>query len=247
MRNKIIGFFAVSLGLSLSVVLAHPAFAVVTDTAITTATPKANTIIVQTIPGPTVAQKLTSRARTSWPWYVARGSGLIAAVALTILMLSGIGLVTGFTFRFLEPLTAWASHRALGLTFGIAVLIHIVSLLFDTFVPFSLLQLLVPWLSSYRPVVLAGVNLGSLYVAMGVLALYGVAVVIITSLLWVDKKQHRWKLLHYLSYFIILLVFVHALYLGTDLARGFARWLWIAVGIGITAGVVSRLWRARTL
>ena len=206
-----------------------------------------NKIVVQSIPGPSVAQKITDRTKTSWPWYLARGSGIVAAVALVILLLSGIGQVTGYTFRFLEPLTAWASHRALGLTFGVAVLVHMFSLLFDHFVPFSIWQLLVPWLSTYKPLTIWGVHLGSLYVALGVIAFYLVLLVIITSLLWVEKKPYLWKILHLLSYMIMIFVFVHALYLGTDLAHGFWRGMWIILALGIAAAVLHRLWRAKTV
>lgn len=215
----------------------HPVFAQTDSTSIK----------VQTIPGPTVAQKIAERTASSWPWYVTRGSGLVAAFALIILMLSGIGQVTGYTFKFLEPLTAWASHRALGITFSVAVLIHIFSMLFDHFVPFSLAQLFVPWLSNYRPVSLFGHQLGSLYVALGVLSFYAVAMIVITSLLWVDKKPHLWKAVHLLSYLVILMVFVHALYLGTDIAHGFVRWLWIGMGASIFIAALHRFWRAFTI
>lgn len=204
-------------------------------------------IIVQTIPGPTVVQKVTQRAEVSWPWYLTRASGLVAAGSLVILMLSGIGLVTGGTFRFLEPLTAWASHRALGITFGVAVLIHMFSLLFDHFVSFNLLDIFVPWLSNYKPVTIAGFQLGSLFVALGVLAFYGVALIIITSLVWVDKKPHTWKIIHLLSYIILLFVFVHALYLGTDLTDGVMRLLWLTAGLVSALAVLYRFWRAKTI
>jgi predicted ferric reductase len=199
------------------------------DEAPTTSNGSTN-IVVQTIPGPTVAQKYATRTKTSWSWYIVRGSGLVAAASLIILMLSGIGLVTGYSFRFLEPLTAWASHRALGLTFAIAVLVHIFGLLFDHFVSFNLLQLLVPWLSNYRPVTIAGVHLGSLYVALGVLAFYAIAIamITITSLVWIDKKPYTWKLFHLLSYLVMLFVFVHALY-------------------GVAVAIVHRLKRAKTV
>jgi len=204
-------------------------------------------IVVQTIPGPTVAQKLAARTKTSWSWYIARGSGLVAAVALVILMLSGIGQVTGYTFRFLEPITAWASHRALGLVFGVSVLVHMLSLLFDHFVPFSILQVFVPWLSNYRPVTVFGLHLGSLYIALGVLSFYGAFAVVITSLVWVEKKPYVWKFIHLLSYMIILFVFVHALYIGSDLTHGVLRWLWIISGVSIACAVLHRLWRAKTI
>lgn len=204
-------------------------------------------ITVQTIPGPTVVQKVTQRAEVSWPWYLTRASGLVAAGSLVILMLSGIGLVTGGIFRFLEPLTAWASHRALGITFGVAVLIHMFSLLFDHFVSFNLLDIFVPWLSNYKPVTIAGFQLGSLFVALGVLAFYGVALIIITSLVWVDKKPHTWKIIHLLSYIILLFVFVHALYLGTDLTDGVMRLLWLTAGLVSALAVLYRFWRAKTI
>lgn len=211
------------------------------------ATSSGGNIIVQTIPGPTVAQKLTERTKSSWSWYVARGSGLVAAAALIVLVLSGIGQVTGYTYKFLDPLTAWASHRALGIAFGVSVLIHMTSLLFDHFVPFNILQVLVPWLSSYKPATVFGMHLGSLWVALGVLAFYGVVLVIVTSLLWVEKKPYTWKLFHLLAYVILLFVFVHALYLGTDLVHGVYRWLWIILGIITSLAVLHRLWRAKTV
>jgi len=207
---------------------------------------QANNIVVQTIPGPTVGQQLLTRASNSWPWYIVRGAGIVAAVSLFLLMLSGIGSVTGHMFKFMEPLTAWASHKALGTVFGISVLIHMIGLLFDHFVPFNILDILVPWLSNYKPVTIWGMQLGSLWVALGVLSFYAVALIVITSLVWIEKKPYMWKLIHLLSYAVMLFVFVHALYLGTDLAGGFLRWLWIALGIGIAYTVVIRLWRAKT-
>lgn len=202
--------------------------------------------VLQTVPDQTVADKISSRTRSSWPWYVTRASGMVAAFTLTILMLSGIGQVTGHTFKFLDPLTAWASHRALGITFGISVLIHMFSLLFDKFIPFTILQIFIPWLSDYRPAVIFGVHVGTLWVALGVLAFYLSALVVITSLVWVEKKPYIWKLIHLISYLIILFVFVHALYIGTDVSHGFFRLLWWGIGIAIVIASLVRLWRAKT-
>lgn len=207
----------------------------------------ASNIVVQTIPGPSLAQQIIEKVSISWPWYVVRGSGIIAAVSLIILILSGLGLVTGHTYKFLEPLTAWASHRALGIVFGISIIIHMVGLLFDKFVPFNLIDILVPWLSNYKPVTIAGIQLGSLFVVLGVLAFYVAAIIVVTSLLWIENKPYIWKLLHLLSYVVMIFVFIHALYLGTDLASGFFRWLWITIGVGMLGLIVYRLWRSRVV
>ena len=212
----------------------------------TSATPSTD-ITVSPVQGPSVAQKLRSRASTTWPWYITRAAGLVAVFLLLLLILSGIGLVTGYTFRFFEPLTAWATHRALGLAFGVAVLVHVVALLFDKYVPFSIAQVLFPFASSYRPATIFGAHLGSLYVAFGVFAFYGLAIIIITSLLWVDKKPHIWKLFHILSYFVAILVFFHGLYLGTDLTHGIFRTIWILFGLIVALGIILRLRRARSV
>jgi len=204
-------------------------------------------VVVQTIPGPTLAQSVVQRTKTSWPWYLARASGLVAATALVLLMLSGIGQITGYTFRFLDPLTAWATHRALGLALAASVVVHIVSILFDHFVPFRIIDVLVPWLSHYKPITLFGIYLGSLYIALGVLAFYGLALITITSLIWIDKKPYTWKLFHILSYMVMVFVFVHALYLGTDTSNGILRLIWIGAGALIAWAVINRLWRAKTI
>ena len=192
-------------------------------------------------------QSIINRVISTWPWYIVRGSGIIAAISLVILMLSGLGSVTGHTFKLLEPIIAWASHKALGIVFGISILIHMVGLLFDHFVPFSLVNLLLPWTSNYKPVTFFGLHLGSLFVSLGVLAFYAVVLIIITSLLWIDKKPYIWKLIHLLSYIVLVLVFFHALNLGTDIASGFLRWLWIAIGVGGAGLIAYRIWRSKVI
>jgi methionine sulfoxide reductase heme-binding subunit len=190
-----------------------------------------------------VAQKI----HDSWPWYLTRASGLIAAVLLVILIVSGVGLLTGGTFRFLEPLVAWAAHRAMGIAFGVAVLIHVFSLLFDKFVGFTFADLLVPLITNYKPLTIAGHYLGSVYMALGTIAFYCVIAVVVTSLTLINKKPRPWKLVHFLSYMILALTFVHGLFLGTDLSGGIFRLVWVIGGVLLILPLIQRLRRAFTL
>ena len=162
-------------------------------------------------------------------------------------MLSGIGLITGHTFSFFEPITAWASHRALGITFAISVLLHVGALYFDNFVPFSITAILVPFASQYKQIQLLGFSVGSLYVALGVVSLYITAAITLTSLLWIEKKPKLWKLTHLLSYLAMIFVFIHALFLGTDLASGILRWVWIGLAFAVMYATIARAWRAKTV
>jgi sulfoxide reductase heme-binding subunit YedZ len=188
-----------------------------------------------------------SRVATSWEWYVVRAAGFVAAGLLILLMLSGIGQVTGLTYRFLEPIKAWAVHKALALSLCAAVFIHVLFLLLDHYIHFSIPQVLIPFLSSYsNHSSLFGIGLASIGVASGILAMYGIAIIVLSSLSWIDTKPKTWRLLHYLSYFVVLATFVHALGVGSDLRYGLFREAWIALSFVLILAIVSRLWRMGT-
>jgi hypothetical protein len=192
-------------------------------------------------------QIATQRFDSTWTWYVIRAAGFVASGLLFLLMLSGIGMVTGYTYRFFQPAKAWLVHKALALALSASVFIHITFLLFDKYLPFSLAQVLVPFASGYKKSKLFGIPVGSLSVALGILAMYAIIVVVLSSLGWIDTKKGIWKKLHYLSYFILVAVFFHALYTGADLTYGIFRKFWILMGIVLIIAVISRLWRAGTI
>lgn len=204
-------------------------------------------ISVPTLPGPTIPHLLATRTAQAWPWYVTRGAGIVAAVLLLLLILSGIGLITGYTFRVFEPLNAWAVHKAIALAFGVAIIVHGGSLLFDKYVHFSLIQVFVPFASTYKPVVLFNHHIGSLWVALGVMSSYLFAIVIGTSLWLIDRKPRYWKLIHFLSYLAAVMVYFHILYTGTDTSHGFYRVLWLILGYILAFGILFRLKRARSI
>ncbi|MCA9347023.1 hypothetical protein KC930_00375 [Candidatus Saccharibacteria bacterium] len=203
-------------------------------------------INVQTIPGSTVTEQVASNVKRSWPWYVSRGSGLLAAVSLVILMLSGIGQITGDTFRFLDPITSWASHRSLGIVFGGSIIAHVFSLLFDHYLKFTILDIFVPWHSKFQEASLFGFKIGSAYLAFGIVAFYLSMLVVVSSLIWITSKAKLWKLIHLMSYVVILLIFFHAVMIGTDLSHGWAKIVWYVLGATILVGSIVRGWRSFT-
>lgn len=194
-----------------------------------------------------LSQELLRRVADTWPWYLTRASGLVAGLALIFLMLSGIGFITGRTYAFLEPLTGWATHRALGIILALSISLHMFALYFDSFVPFNLQELFVPFASSYKPIEIFGASVGSLYVALGVISFYLIILIVLVSVIWVEGKNRAWKAVHLLSYLATAFVFIHGLYLGTDLSGGFLRFAWIALGLIILIASVFRLWRAKTV
>ncbi len=184
----------------------------------------------------------SARILSSWPWYLTRASGLVAALLLTLLILSGIGMYTGIQFKIMAPLRSWANHRTLGIAFAISVTVHVLSLLFDKYINFSLAQILIPFMSSYKKIRLESISLGSLGVAFGIVSFYLIILVIYTSLTkTIIKRPHFWKITHYLNYLIVGFIFLHSIMLGTDLKNGIWRFLWFGLNFVVLVFIGLRL------
>jgi hypothetical protein len=139
-------------------------------------------------------------------WHVARASGIVAWALLVASLVWGVLLST----RVLRPhdRPAWLLdlHRALGgLTVAI-VGVHIAALVGDSFVHFGAADVLVPLASGWRP----------LPVALGVLSLYLLAAVEVTSLAMRRLSKRAWRSVHVTSYGLVWLVSLHAGFAGTD-------------------------------
>lgn len=193
-------------------------------------------------------QIATNRIAHTWQWYIIRGAGFTAAALLISLMLSGIGQVTGLTYRFLEPVKAWAVHKAMGIALCVAIAVHVLFLLLDQVMPFGVLDITVPFHSTYtNGSALLGWHPGMWATGLGVLAMYSVFVVIASSLTIIDSDKRSWRWLHYLNYFTITAVFVHAVSVGSDLKYGTFRAAWVAVSGVVVLAIISRLFRAGTI
>lgn len=141
-----------------------------------------------------------------WPWYFSRAAGIVAYLFLFLVMLSGIMIRTKTIYDFMSPSSAWAIHQYIGITLMIAIFAHIFSLLFDSFLGFSIKELLIPFGSEFDPIP----------VGLGVIALYIFAIVIMSSLFYKIKAPKLWRLLHYLAYPIFILAFIHGVSIGSD-------------------------------
>lgn len=143
---------------------------------------------------------------SSLPWYISRASGIVSYLFLFLIMMSGIMITTKTMYRFLSPSTAWTMHQYIGITLTISIVAHVVSLLFDNFLKFSIADLFVPFASGFA----------SNYIAMGIIGFYLFLAVIISSLFYKMKAPKIWRLLHYLPYPVFILIFIHGINIGSD-------------------------------
>jgi sulfoxide reductase heme-binding subunit YedZ len=152
-------------------------------------------------------------------WYLARASGFTAWVLSIVAIVLGLALATRALGN--NPRPAWLLdlHRFVG---GLTVLflaVHLGALVADSFVHFGVADLLVPFASSWKP--------GP--VAWGVVALWLILAVEVTSLMMRRLPRRTWRAIHLTSYLAAVLATVHALTAGTDAQNP------LVIGAAITA------------
>lgn len=164
-------------------------------------------------------------------WYAARAGGLVAYVVLTTGVVVGIALA-GRKIRALPRFAVEDVHRFLGLLAGVFISIHVAGILLDKVVPFSIIQVIVPFTADYRP----------LTTGLGVVAVELLVALALTNRLR-RKLPHRvWRTLHSLNLAVWLLASVHGALTGTDRDQ-----LWVRVLFAVAAASVigSLTWRLR--
>ena len=140
------------------------------------------------------------------PWYVARASGLVAWSLLAGSVVWGL-LMTSKVVRRIAR-TSWLLdlHRWLG---GLALVftgVHVLAILGDTYVHFGLASVLIPLAAHWHPVA----------VAYGIVSLYLLAAIEVTSLLRRRLGRSLWRRVHFLSFPLFVLSTLHGVTAGTD-------------------------------
>jgi DMSO/TMAO reductase YedYZ heme-binding membrane subunit len=139
-------------------------------------------------------------------WYATRSAGIVAWILLALSVLWGLALSTKAFGRRPRPNWLLDLHRFLG---GLAVVftaVHVITILFDTFVSFSVVNVLVPFTGTWHPNA----------VAWGIVSMYALVAVEITSLLRRRLSRQAWRAVHYLSFPLFATATVHVLTTGTD-------------------------------
>ncbi len=138
-------------------------------------------------------------------WYAARAGGIVSWALLTLAVITGLQLSTRLVRR---PAPAWVLdvHRFLA---GLAVAflgVHLLGLVVDTYVGFGPIDILVPFATPYHRTA----------VALGVVAMYLLAAIEISSLLMKRMSRRVWHGIHLSSYVLFPLATVHGILVGTD-------------------------------
>lgn len=165
-------------------------------------------------------------------WHVARGTGIVAWALLAASVVAGLALSTRISGG--RPTPAWLTdmHRFLGGAAVTMTALHLAGLVADSYVHFDLADLLLPGAASWRP--------GA--VALGVVSLYLLVAVELTSLGMRRLPRAAWRKVHATSFALFWSATFHFVLAGTDAGHPLARW-----GINLTVAAVVFLSLVRIL
>lgn len=166
-------------------------------------------------------------------WYLSRAAGLSAYVLLVVNMALGLALSMPLLERWVKTWRIFDLHQFSGLLVVGLMALHVFALLGDAYLSYTLPELLVPFLSPYRP----------LPVALGVFAFYLTLVVTFTFYVRRQIGQRTWRLIHYGSFAVFVLGLLHGIFSGTDTGTAWA--VAIYAGSALLIGGLT-WWRIRT-
>jgi methionine sulfoxide reductase heme-binding subunit len=163
-------------------------------------------------------------------WYVGRGTGVVSLVLLTVVMVLGIGSRSGRPVFGLPRFGVVALHRAASMLAVTFLVIHVVTLLLDPLAELKLVDLVLPFHATYRP----------LWMGLGTVGLDLMAAVFVTSLLRQRIGVRAWRAVHWLAYLSWPVAIAHTVGTGTDRSTW---WLLGLTGVCVAAVLAAGFWR----
>ena len=163
-------------------------------------------------------------------WYAARAAGVVAYLLLAAIVVVGLTLAGRAQLPRWPKFAVTEVHRFGSLLVGVFLGLHVLTIGLDTYTRFSPTQLVVPFVSGYRP----------LWVGIGIVAAEFLVALAVTNALRTRIQYRTWRRAHYLAFLVWAGATVHAVGAGTDSGS-----LWLTaiylVAVGSVAGAL--VWR----
>ncbi len=166
-------------------------------------------------------------------WYLTRASGFVAYLLLFVSLVMGLSMTANLSTRLFKRFQVYDLHRFLSLFTLAFTLFHILIVLPDRFIGFTLWQLLVPMASPYRPT----------YMTFGVLSFYLLALAIGSFYLRSLVSYRLWRMIHYTTFVTFALAAAHGIGAGSDTDSAWAPYLYAATGLVVFNLTVYRALR----
>jgi len=164
-------------------------------------------------------------------WYAARAAGVVAYILLSTVVVLGVTMAGKKKLHRWPRFAVEDVHRFGGILVGMFVAVHVVTIAIDSWLPFSLASIVIPFTSKYKP----------LWVGLGIVAAELLVALAITNRLRNRSLPYRfWRRAHYLNFAVWGAATLHNLGSGTD--RG-TPWLLAIMAAATSLVAAAILWR----
>jgi predicted ferric reductase len=150
-------------------------------------------------------------------WYITRAAGLTGYFLIWLSMVWGFAIPSKIFQPILEGVFSYDFHEHISLLGLGFVILHVFVLMFDKYLPFNIIQILIPFTDTYRP----------LWVGIGIISFYLLLLVTFTFYLRQQIGARAFRSIHLLSLVGYLGATMHGLFAGTDSALPIARFLYV--------------------
>ena len=163
-------------------------------------------------------------------WYLGRGTGVSSLVLLTLVLVLGIVVRSGRPLPGLPRFAVAAVHRTTSLTAVAFLAIHIVTMLADPYAQLRLIDVVLPFVGSYRP----------FWQGLGTVAVELIVLLVVSSLLRHRLGLRTWRSIHWAAYACWPLAVAHGWGNGTDRA---STWMLIILATCVLTVIGALGWR----
>lgn len=165
-------------------------------------------------------------------WFASRGSGVVSLLLLTSVAVLGLLSVVRWQRASWPRFLTADLHSNLALLSVVFVGVHITSAILDPFTKLGISAAAIPFASTYRP----------LWVGLGVISVYLILAVIVTSLLREQIGQRAWRAVHWVAYAAWPLAVLHSMGSGSD---AFSIWMMSIEAVCVAVVLIALLARIR--
>ena len=139
-------------------------------------------------------------------WYLTRATGAVALLLLTASVVIGIAAIARLRSHRTPRFVVDGVHRTASLLAVMFLVVHIITAVLDSFAPISLVNAVIPFTGSYRPV----------WLGLGAVGFDLQLAVTVTSLMRRRVGHRAWRGVHWLAYLSWPVAVVHGFGTGSD-------------------------------
>jgi sulfoxide reductase heme-binding subunit YedZ len=171
-------------------------------------------------------------------WYLTRSTGAVALILLTISVALGIANVERLQAAGWPRFVIEGVHRNVSLLAIAVLVVHVATSVLDPFAGIHLIDAVIPFTGTYRPV----------WLGLGAFASDLLLAIALTSVLRRHLSYPLWRVTHWLAYLCWPIAILHTVGTGSDVRQLWLQAILAACGVTVVAAVWFRIangWPAR--